>query len=151
MRYILYFTSLFVNLIIAIIVISNIIDKFLFVTVDMAGSFYFSLISILLLFFFIFHERSTKNLVFLVISISILTISLAVLIEKSIVTSILGDGFLKVSMMLYIASGIIYFYYTSYAYRFLTKSNEDNISILSITLLFSFMYFIFSPAIYFIL
>lgn len=151
MKYLLYFLFVIINLILTIFFIDKIIDSVLFTTIRMAGSFYFSLFSAFLILYFVFLKRDYKNSVFLFISIIIFMISLTIMIKKSVATDLLGNNFLSISMIFYVISGVLYFYYSSYTYSFFSKFSKDDLFIWTTSLILSLFYFICSPAIYLIL
>lgn len=148
MMYIIY---LIVNLLAVTSFIAYMTNNFLINIISVAGSFYFSMCATVMAFYFILNKKHYEKIMFLILSIIVLIFSLVAIIKKEVLVNYLGELFLTVSMLAYILSGVIFFYFINIIYRLIFSEQKDHAFIWSTTIVLALVYFICSPTIYFII
>ncbi|PNK61352.1 hypothetical protein A6J60_011060 [Psychrobacter sp. FDAARGOS_221] len=144
-----YIIFLIVNLLAVALFITYMTNNFLINTISLAGSFYFSMCATLIASYFVLSKKHDKKIIALIASIILFIFSLLAITKKEVMVNYLGEAFLNISMIIYILSGIIFFYLINLIYSFFLTTNKDHAFVWSTTIVIALVYFICSPTIYF--
>lgn len=116
----LYFILFFFNLFSTIYIINRFSYKFFYASISILG-IYFSLISISLFALLKLLRKDRRDVVFLLLLIPTFIVSTTYFVNKEAVIFLLQEHPIDISFILYIISGIIYFYCTAHVYKFFLK------------------------------
>lgn len=146
-----YFFYIVANITLVVLFIAYMINKFFVTLISVAGSLYFSLVSVIILAFIVITKKSYKNISFLFLAICIFLFSFGFISYKEILLIYLEGRFVITSKLLYLISGLIFFYCINFLYNFILTDKDDIALVWSVTIIITPIYFLASPVLYYIL
>lgn len=146
-----YFFYIITNVFTVFLFVTYMINKFFVTLISVAGSLYFSLVSIIILAFVVIVKKLYKNIVYLILATITFLFSFGFILYKELLLRYLGGNFFITSKFIYLISGIVFFYSINFLYNFILIEKNDSALVWSATIISVLIYFLISPALYFIL